>query len=526
VKQIPRAPVERPLPINAKGIRKLILKKAVKEPLKTARPERDEAALSVTREAEFGGLKLFESLVRALESMGLSKPNAIQERVVPEALTGESLLFAAPTGTGKTLAYLLPIVMRLRQDEELGDLEIRPGRPRALILVPTRELAEQVLRVAKTLCHHVKFSCSILTGGERDRIQKDSVARSLDLLIATPGRLARLLKQGFVYLSDVRYVAIDEADTLCDSLYGFTSELMTIVQPLRSRAQSGDPGVRAKKVQFLLATATLEARSRRAIGSIFPRIRTVELPSLHRPPTSLRANFVRVRPGEDKLEILEGQLNTDELAIVFCNTIPSARAVEHYLRERGFRTASVHGRIPGEARAENFERFLRFETGVLVATDLAARGLDTMRVGHVLLFDFPLNPIEYLHRVGRTARAGREGRVTCLITKRDEPLARRIEEAMASGQPLESLSSKVTKEEARVFFGKAKPPKRKAPSPSRGAAATSANVAGAKAEPKRAPRPKKPPKPETPEMVMLRNALLAKAQRERRVEVSESPRGE
>ena len=425
--------------------------------------------------------------------------------------TGEgNVAFAAATGSGKTLAYLLPVVQMLKSDELLS-LSLppeqaarlrKPKRPRAIILAPTRELSTQILTVLKQISHSAKVSSESLVGGEDYGKQRKRLeSRPVDVVVATPGRLVKHLQAGNVFLGSVRHVVIDEFDTMLEQ--GFQSDLGTILHPLlyqkkviypsevdRLRLVEGAPQIvlttatMTNAVRRLLADPTVEPKKQyraepdpnKEVNIVLPKdIRVLTAPGLHKAVPRLRQTFVDVG-NADKLSLLndivagsggQGSVVTRSdgslpdgsghaLTLVFCNTVPSARAAQHSLAEAGVPSLCYHGDLSSADRAENLQTFRDAASSndsdaprVLVCTDIAARGLDVPEVDHVCMFDFPLNPIDYLHRAGRTARAtavksmrAGSGRVTALVAKRDRVLAGAIERAVREGEPLDQLSSR------------------------------------------------------------------------------------
>lgn len=385
----------------------------------------------------FEGLGLDPELLFAIREMGLREPTEIQSMSIPEVSRGGDVLLASHTGSGKTLAYLLPLVQKLREDERSG-IRSRSKHPRALVMGPTRELAMQVLQVAKSLSHHAKFRSSCISGGGKFKVQKDALVNPLDLVVGTPGRILQHIEEGNLHLGDMKYLVLDEADTMFDA--GFGPEIRKIIRPLRSREP--DDG------QCILVSATLTGPVQKLLTEEFPNMRKVFTDSLHKSVAEARHSFVQVGASENKLRVLEdlirGEYQRGKRVMVFCNTVGSCRAVDHHLNEGGFRTVNYHGDMPRSDRASALMEFGAEDAPVpvLVCTDLAARGLDFNKsVGHVVMFDFPLNPVDYIHRTGRTARAGETGRVTSLVIKRDVVLAQRIERAIRSNEPLDALSS-------------------------------------------------------------------------------------
>eukprot|EP00850_Spirogloea_muscicola_P022395 SM000291S10873 [mRNA] locus=s291:38922:44914:- [translate_table: standard] len=410
--------------------------------------------------ATFAVCGLSEELLAAVAALGLKQPTEIQALGIPPALAGEDVVLASHTGSGKTLAYLLPVVQSLRRDEAASGKSARPKRPRAVVLCPTRELAEQVLAVAKSLCHHARFRSAMIGGGTPMKQQENALGMALDLVVGTPGRILQHVKEGHMSVSDIRYIVLDEADTMFDK--GFGPEIRSFVGPLRSRQKLlGIAGF-----QTIMVTATITKSVHRLLDEEFPGIRHIRTSSLHKRIATARHDFLPVSGNENKLDtllqVLEPSLSRGHRVMVFCNTISSCRAADHFLAENDVATVNYHGEVPADERVKNLQSF-REEPGdvddqqvpdidgcrapVLVCTDLAARGLD-LAVDHIIMFDFPRSPIDYLHRTGRTARNGAKGRITSLVTKKDQTLAMQLEVAISKGEPLEGLTGDRAKLEA------------------------------------------------------------------------------
>eukprot|EP00262_Sarcandra_glabra_P010602 TRINITY_DN258_c0_g1_i2.p1 TRINITY_DN258_c0_g1~~TRINITY_DN258_c0_g1_i2.p1 ORF type:complete len:663 (+),score=110.79 TRINITY_DN258_c0_g1_i2:29-1990(+) len=388
----------------------------------------------------FGEMGLSEEVMGAVEEMGISVPTEIQCIGVPGVLEGKSVVLGSHTGSGKTLAYLLPLVQLLRRDEELYGILMKPRRPRAVVLCPTRELCEQVFRVAKSISHHARFRCTMVSGGGRLRPQEDSLNVPIDMVVGTPGRVLQHIEEGNIVYGDIKYLVLDEADTMFDR--GFGLDIRKFVGPLKNRAsKSGDEGF-----QTILVTATMTKAVQKLIDEEFQGIVHLRTSTLHKKIASARHDFIKLSGVENKLEsllqVLEPSLAKGNRVMVFCNTLNSSRAVDHFLSENQIFTVNYHGEVPAEQRVVNLKKF-KSEDGdcpTLVCTDLAARGLD-LDVDHVIMFDFPSNSIDYLHRTGRTARMGAKGKVTSLVAKKDLALAMRIEEAIKKNESLESLTT-------------------------------------------------------------------------------------
>ncbi|KAG6408490.1 hypothetical protein SASPL_131503 [Salvia splendens] len=394
----------------------------------------------------FQELGLSEEVMAALGEMGITDPTEIQSIGIPAVLHGKSVVLGSHTGSGKTLAYLLPLVQLLRRDEDLHGMLMKPRRPRAVVLCPTRELCEQVFRVSKSISHHARFRSTMVSGGGRLKPQEDSLNSPIDMVVGTPGRVLQHIEEGNLVYGDIRYVVLDEADTMFDR--GFGPDIRKFLAPLRSRASKLD----GLGFQTVLVTATMTTALpasadavQKLVDEEFQGIAHLRTSSLHKKIASARHDFVKLSGSENKLEallqVLEPSLAKGNRVMVFCNTLSSSRAVDHFLSENQISTVNYHGEVPAEQRVENLEKFKSNDGDcpTLVCTDLAARGLD-LDVDHVIMFDFPSNSIDYLHRTGRTARMGAKGKVTSLIARKNLILATRIEEAIMKNESLESLS--------------------------------------------------------------------------------------
>jgi Superfamily II DNA and RNA helicases len=555
-------------------------------------------------------LEIAQFLVAPTHQGGLGfeqGPTPVQKMAIPAILSGaageiasnfsnekpmQSIAFAAATGSGKTLAYLLPIVQALKAQElllqttthpernlqqgerveEKGQQQEdesttttaattttntplmskgfrKPKRPRAIILAPTRELTVQIASVLKSLSHTIKLSTASIVGGEDLGKQRKRLNKPIDIIVSTPGRLVKLWDDGSVFLGDVKFIVIDEVDTMLEQ--GFQDDIGKIMHPLLYKHKGsfnadkidvqsidvlpGSPQVimtsatMTNAVRRLLRDETVTAKrnyrkqmpahngaqdSANMVKILLPKnMRVLTAPGLHRVVPRLRQVFIDVG-NSDKLSLLidlivgsggagsaltsadKAKKVTEGLTLVFCNTVNSCRAVQHALTESGIDSLSYHGELNSIARAKNLELFRQagkmsegdyeeyeddewdefenaFDEGdeisqtpferspktkqiprIMICTDIAARGLDVPEVDHVVMFDFPLNPIDYLHRAGRTARgiskqdssgirAG-SGRVSALVAKRDRVLAMAIESAVQRGEPLDELSSRKT----------------------------------------------------------------------------------
>ncbi|GAB2251721.1 hypothetical protein Droror1_Dr00004568 [Drosera rotundifolia] len=398
----------------------------------------------------FGELGLSDEVIGALTEMGISVPTEIQCLGIPAVLEGKSVVLGSHTGSGKTLSYMLPIVQLLRRDEQESGIIVKPRRPRAVVLCPTRELSEQVFRVAKAISHHARFRSTMISGGGRMRPQEDSLNAPVDMVVGTPGRILQHIKDGNMVYGDIKYLVLDEADTMFD--HGFGPDIRKFLAPLKNRAsKANDAGF-----QTVLVAATMTQPVQILVEEEFQGIIHLRTSSLHKKVATARHDFIKLSGAENKLEallqVLEPSLAKGNRVMVFCNTLDSSRAVDHFLSENQIYTVNYHGEVPAEQRVENLKKF-KTQDGdcpTLVCTDLAARGLD-LDVDHVIMFDFPRNSIDYLHRTGRTARMGAKGKVTSLVAKKDVALAAQIEDAVSKNESLESLSvQSILRDKART----------------------------------------------------------------------------
>ncbi|GJR79698.1 DEAD-box ATP-dependent RNA helicase 39 [Tanacetum coccineum] len=380
-------------------------------------------------------LGLSDEVLEALEEMGISVPTEIQGVGILEVIEGKSVVLGSHTGSGKTLVYMLPLV----QDEAVNGMVMKPRRPRAVVLCPTRELCEQVFGVAKSISHHARFRSTMVSGGGRIKPQEDALNSPIDMVVGTPGRVLQHIEEGNLVYGDIKYLVLDEADTMFDR--GFGPDIRKFLAPLNNRALKAD----GLGFQTVLVTATMTNGVQKLVDEEFQGIEHIRTSTLHKKVAAARHDFIKLSGAENKLEallqVLEPSLAKGNRVMVFCNTLNSSRAVDHFLSENNLATVNYHGEVPAVERVENLKKFKSNDGDcpTLVCTDLAARGLD-LDVDHVIMFDFPLNSIDYLHRTGRTARMGAKGKVTSLVTRKDLTLATRVEEAMRKNESLESLT--------------------------------------------------------------------------------------
>jgi ATP-dependent RNA helicase RhlE len=353
-------------------------------------------------EETFAALGVSAKLAAALDARGLHSPFQIQTRAIPPALAGTDLLAKSPTGSGKTLAFAIPLVERVPLDD---------ARPSALVLVPTRELALQVSEEIALLAKSRGVKVATVYGGVSLRPQANA-ARDAHVIVATPGRLQDLLDRRLLTLDAVEILVLDEADRMLDM--GFKPQVDRIVKRLP----------RERQTMFFSATLDGEVGELARAYTQSPVRIEAELPSVHL-PGDIDHHFVPVTQ-DGKLDALVELLGSERgLALVFVRTKRGADRLARRLEQRGVRAAAMHGDLNQSQRQRALERFESGKVTTLIATDVAARGLDLENVTHVINFDPPEDGKAYTHRVGRTGRAGRSGTgVTFVLPEQQADMSR------------------------------------------------------------------------------------------------------
>ena len=358
----------------------------------------------------FSDLGVIEPICRALTAEGYTTPTPIQSQAIPSLIAGRDLLGIAQTGTGKTCAFAVPIMQRLAANPS------RPGprSVRALILTPTRELAAQIGDSFKVYGRHLGLKHALVFGGVGQKPQVDSLMRGTDILVATPGRLLDLLEQRHVRLDSVEVLVLDEADRMLDM--GFIRDVKKIV------------ALTSKKRQSLCFSATMPSDVEHLVREILTDPVRVEVTP---PSTTVERIEQRVYhvDGGNKRALLSEVLKEKALArvIVFTRTKHGANKVVEHLARTGVSADAIHGNKSQSARQKALDNFRRGHARVLVATDIAARGIDVDGITHVVNFELPEVPEAYVHRIGRTARAGHDGMALSFCGADERGLLRDIE---------------------------------------------------------------------------------------------------
>ena len=354
--------------------------------------------------SSFEDLKISAEICELLKRQGIVTPTAVQERVIPQARAGKDLIVQSKTGTGKTLAFLLPTIERLKKISTTQEL----------IIAPTRELATQISKVAEKICATVEIESLLICGGQDIDRQKEKLRRVPQIIIGTPGRLLDHLRRGTIQLKNVNKIVVDEADELLK--LGFIEDVESLLRET------------AKDRQIILCSATMPLRIRQLAAEFLkspkeilvePKIITLE-----------NINQVVVKIPADKkfaklVEILQNE--NPYLAMIFCAKKETTSHLALELAKKNFEVDELHGDLTQQQRNFVLKKFREAKIQILVATDIAARGLDIEGVTHVISYDIPRDVETYIHRIGRTGRAGEKGSAITLVTENEIEKLRRIE---------------------------------------------------------------------------------------------------
>lgn len=341
----------------------------------------------------FEALKLTEPICKALATKGYEHPTPIQTKAIPVILEGRDLLGCAQTGTGKTAAFALPIIQLLGQ-RPIPENSRKPIR--SLILTPTRELAIQIGENFESFSTHTGIRHAVIFGGVPQRMQVDAIRRGVDVLIATPGRLLDLIAQRIFTLRDLEIFVLDEADRMLD--LGFVTDVKKIIRMIPEQRQT------------LFFSATMPPTIQQLANSILHNPEKVQVTPVSSTAERVQQSVFFVEK-QDKQNLLAHLLNTHAIdsALVFTKTKHTADRVAKNLNKAGIRAEAIHGDKSQGQRQRALDNFKQRNTKVLVATDIAARGIDIENLSHVINYELPNIPETYVHRIGRTGRAGAEG---------------------------------------------------------------------------------------------------------------------
>ena len=380
---------------------------------------------------EFKDLGLNKRVIQAVEKENYTTPTPIQEKVIPVMLDGRDIVGTAQTGTGKTAAFVLPLLHRV---EEQG----RRAKPRTctnLIVVPTRELATQIFQNIAIYGKFIPHSKTVVMGGARAGAQIKALARGLDIVIATPGRLEDHLSTNSISLRDTQTIILDEADQMMD--LGFFPAIRRIMGFLPAGHQT------------LLLSATMPKQVRALADEFLVNPVDVSIGQQSKPIEKINQKILLVNQPSKKRLLVE-ILSDVFKAIVFTRTKHGADKVVRYLKEKGLESTAIHGNKTQGQRQRSLEMFKKDKINILVATDIAARGIDIDEVSHVVNFDMPNVPESYVHRIGRTARAGSDGIAISLCDGSEVPYLKDIEKLIQQKIPREKVMEDGTRKE--IFY--------------------------------------------------------------------------
>lgn len=363
-------------------------------------------------------MNLDGKLMQAIVANGYKAPTEIQEKAIPIILAGHDLMASAKTGSGKTVAFVLPILQKLLTPST------KPGRgPRVLVLTPTRELADQVTETIWQMSKFTNFRSGSITGGVPYPAQERLLSRPVDLLVATPGRLIDHMNRGRVDFSRLETLVLDEADRMLDM--GFMGDIEQILEPL------------PESRQIVLFSATLEGAVQKIARQFLRNPSSIHLASGTQANTLISQRVHQADDFRHKRALLTHILEEPGMwqAIVFTGTKRGAEELAHDLSAQKIKCAALHGDMKQSKRTRTLDSMHRGHLRVLIATDVAARGIDVKKITHVINFDMPKSPEDYVHRIGRTGRCGETGIAISLIGPKDWPQLARIERV--TGQKLE-----------------------------------------------------------------------------------------
>jgi ATP-dependent RNA helicase RhlE len=353
----------------------------------------------------FKDLGLHSALLSRCESLGFIEPTPIQKQAIPIALDGTDIIACAETGTGKTAAFLLPVLQKLIEGKQTGTA--------VLVLAPTRELANQIEQACRELAPK-NIRCAILIGGAGYRSQENALRRGANIIVATPGRLVDFMERGEIDFSRLQTLVLDEADRMLDM--GFLPAIKRIVKTLPVKRQT------------LLFSATISSEIEKIATSMMIEPEFIEV-NRRGKVTDLVEQTVYPVAAHSKTVLLLDLLERQKLerVLVFTRTKRGADKIAHILEKRAHKSNRIHGDRSQSQREAALKSFKNGVTNVLVATDVAARGIDIDSVAHVINYDIPEVPEDYVHRIGRTGRAGNKGRAITLVTAAEEHTMRAIE---------------------------------------------------------------------------------------------------
>lgn len=411
----------------------------------------------------FKAFQLEPTLEEYFAKKEITTPTPIQTMLIPKLLAEPSKSFyvGAQTGSGKTLAYLLPIFTLLKKEEKSLNMEkgtTLSMRPRVLVICPSKELVHQVFSVAKDISHFCKLRVAKLSGEQDFFREKEKLFEGCDIIVGTLRRIEQHINRRSLFTSQVQTIVVDEADTILDA--GDEEALGYFMRIVVNQTVIDQRGTAARAV-FVTATlgGTLKNFLAASFGSNNPDFELLMDKSTHLNLSNIKHEFIHLTEFDKHTafstvvkDVAHSLKKHKKTAIIFCETVKSAQSTEYLVKELGHDCVSLHGDVPARLRVQNYDRFQNKEVPFLIATDVASRGLDFRHVSHVINFDFPQNASDYLHRVGRTGRAGDRGTAISLYRNSNLPLVNKLRESYEQGIPLLLTTSnfnKINKEDLR-----------------------------------------------------------------------------
>ena len=388
----------------------------------------------------FSNLSLAEPLARAVAEMGYESMTPIQAQAIPVVLTGQDVMGAAQTGTGKTAAFSLPLLQRLLKHENSSTSPARHP-VRALVLLPTRELADQVAQQVKLYAKYTNLRSAVVFGGMDMKPQTLELKRGVEVLVATPGRLLDHIEAKNAVLNQVEYVVLDEADRMLD--IGFLPDLQRILSYL------------PKQRTTLLFSATFSPDIKRLANSYLKDPITIEVSRPNETASTVEQHFYSVGDDDKRRALVQlVRQRAIKQAFVFVNSKLGCARLARSLERDGLKTTALHGDKSQDERLKALAAFKAGEVDLLVATDVAARGLDIKDVPAVFNFDLPFNPEDYVHRIGRTGRAGASGLAVTFVSGSDGRLVADLEKLLKKKLEIEAIEYEEDRPRSRINDGR------------------------------------------------------------------------
>uniref|UniRef100_A0A8C6UZC4 RNA helicase n=1 Tax=Neogobius melanostomus TaxID=47308 RepID=A0A8C6UZC4_9GOBI len=406
---------------------------------------------------KFSNLRICKPLVDILEEQNITCPTTVQQQTIPKVMKGHNIICAAETGSGKTLGYLLPIIHRLTT-EKCSEINNEEQRIHTLILVPSRELGEQVAAVSRMLCRPFGIVTKTVGGGRGvGHIKMVFKGNVPDILVATPGALVKALKRRCLDLGDLSFLVVDEADTMFDP--SFSDMLENILMSTNISSDPSETHGPGHKAQLLVVGATFPGGLGEVLSQVtdLGKMRIIKSKMLHFLMPHVKQTFLKVKGAEKILElhqVLKERGNEKGAVLVFCNKSTTANWLGYSLEEMGVKHSRLQGQMAAAVRSGIFHQFQKGATDVLVCTDIASRGLDTSRVQLVVNYDFPDSLADYIHRAGRVGRAGsiEDGKVLSFVTHPwDVELVQKIETAARKRKALPGMEKDLHEPKSNVL---------------------------------------------------------------------------